>query len=85
MVQMPAGATQERTQKVLDEVNRYYHEKEGDNINSGVHPVNGFGFSGQGQNTGLAFVSLKDWSERKGEENKVPAIAARANGSFLAD
>ncbi|HHQ6539397.1 TPA: multidrug efflux RND transporter permease subunit AcrB [Serratia fonticola] len=81
MVQMPAGATQERTQKVLDEVNRYYHEKEGDNINS-VFTVNGFGFSGQGQNTGLAFVSLKDWSERKGEENKVPAIAARAMGAF---
>ena len=81
MVQMPAGATQERTQKVLDEVNKYYHEKEGDNINS-VFTVNGFGFSGQGQNTGLAFVSLKDWSERKGEENKVPAIAARAMGAF---
>ncbi|MGF6190065.1 multidrug efflux RND transporter permease subunit AcrB [Serratia sp. 2723] len=81
MVQMPAGATQERTQKVLDEVNRYYHEKEKDNINS-VFTVNGFGFSGQGQNTGLAFVSLKDWSERKGEENKVPAIAARAMGAF---
>ncbi len=81
MVQMPAGAAQERTQKVLDEVNRYYHEKEGDNINS-VFTVNGFGFSGQGQNTGLAFVSLKDWSERKGEENKVPAIAARAMGAF---
>ncbi|WP_411752436.1 multidrug efflux RND transporter permease subunit AcrB [Serratia sp. (in: enterobacteria)] len=81
MVQMPAGATQERTQKVLDEVNRYYHEKEGDNINS-VFTVNGFGFSGQGQNTGLAFVSLKDWSERKGEENKVPAIAGRAMGAF---
>ncbi|WP_447886202.1 multidrug efflux RND transporter permease subunit AcrB [Serratia fonticola] len=81
MVQMPAGATQERTQKVLDEVNRYYHEKEGNNINS-VFTVNGFGFSGQGQNTGLAFVSLKDWSERKGEENKVPAIAARAMGAF---
>ncbi|MGL5385648.1 MAG: multidrug efflux RND transporter permease subunit AcrB [Serratia sp. (in: enterobacteria)] len=81
MVQMPAGATQERTQKVLDEVNRYYHENEKDNINS-VFTVNGFGFSGQGQNTGLAFVSLKDWSERKGEENKVPAIAARAMGAF---
>ncbi|CAM3837954.1 multidrug efflux RND transporter permease subunit AcrB [Serratia silvae] len=81
MVQMPAGATQERTQKVLDEVNRYYHEKEGDNINS-VFTVNGFGFSGQGQNTGLAFISLKDWSERKGEENKVPAIAGRAMRAF---
>ncbi|OMQ25429.1 multidrug efflux RND transporter permease subunit AcrB [Serratia oryzae] len=81
MVQMPAGATQERTQKVLDEVNNYFLTKEKDNVNS-VFTVNGFGFSGQGQNTGLAFVSLKDWSERSGEQNKVPAIVGRAMGAF---
>ncbi|MDU6409970.1 MAG: multidrug efflux RND transporter permease subunit AcrB [Yersiniaceae bacterium] len=83
MVQLPAGATQERTQKVLDEVTNYYLEKEKANVNS-VFAVNGFGFSGQGQNTGIAFVSLKDWSERSGEENKVPAIAGRAMGTFSA-
>ncbi|WP_337262899.1 MULTISPECIES: multidrug efflux RND transporter permease subunit AcrB [unclassified Serratia (in: enterobacteria)] len=81
MVQMPAGATQERTQKVLDEVNNYFLTQEKDNVNS-VFTVNGFGFSGQGQNTGLAFVSLKDWSERSGEQNKVPAIVGRAMGAF---
>lgn len=81
MVQMPAGATQERTQKVLEEVNDYFLTNEKDNVNS-VFTVNGFGFSGQGQNTGLAFVSLKDWSERSGEQNKVPAIVGRAMGAF---
>ncbi|WBM69779.1 multidrug efflux RND transporter permease subunit AcrB [Buttiauxella sp. WJP83] len=81
MAQLPAGATQERTQAVLDDVSKYYLEKEKDNVNS-VFTVNGFGFSGQGQNTGLAFVSLKDWDERPGEENKVPAIAARASAQF---
>ena len=81
MAQLPAGATQERTQAVLDDVTKYYLEKEKDNVNS-VFTVNGFGFSGQGQNTGLAFVSLKDWDERPGEENKVPAIAARASAEF---
>ncbi|MCS3604123.1 multidrug efflux pump [Buttiauxella sp. BIGb0471] len=81
MAQLPAGATQERTQAVLDEVSKYYLEKEKDNVNS-VFTVNGFGFSGQGQNTGLAFVSLKDWDERPGEENKVPAIAGRASAEF---
>ncbi|AHG21466.1 multidrug transporter [Chania multitudinisentens RB-25] len=81
MVQMPAGATQERTQKVLEEVNDYFLTQEKDNVNS-VFTVNGFGFSGQGQNTGLAFVSLKDWSERHGEGNKVPAIVGRAMGAF---
>lgn len=81
MAQLPAGATQERTQAVLDDVTKYYLEKEKDNVNS-VFTVNGFGFSGQGQNTGLAFVSLKDWDERPGEVNKVPAIAGRASAEF---
>lgn len=47
-----------------------------------VFAVNGFGFAGRGQNTGIAFVSLKDWSERPGDENKVEAITARAMGAF---
>ncbi|WP_202302053.1 multidrug efflux RND transporter permease subunit AcrB [Dryocola clanedunensis] len=81
MAQLPAGATQERTQKVLDDVTDYYLKNEKENVNS-VFTVNGFGFAGQGQNTGLAFVSLKDWDERPGEENKVPAIAARASAAF---
>jgi multidrug efflux pump len=81
MAQLPAGATQERTQKVLDEVTDYYLNKEKANVNS-VFTVNGFGFAGRGQNTGIAFVSLKDWSERSGAENKVPAIAGRAMGAF---
>lgn len=78
MAQLPAGATQQRTQKVLDKVTDYYLTKEKDNVNS-VFTVNGFGFSGRGQNVGLAFISLKNWDERPGEENKVPAIAMRAN------
>jgi multidrug efflux pump len=81
MAQLPAGATQERTQKVLDEVSNYYLTKEKANVNS-VFTVNGFGFAGRGQNTGIAFVSLKDWSERGGSENKVPAIAGRAMHAF---
>ncbi len=81
MVQLPAGATQERTQKILDQVTDYYLKNEKDNVVS-VFTVNGFGFSGRGQNAGLAFVSLKSWDERKGEENKVPAITARANGAL---
>ena len=81
MAQLPAGATQERTQKVLDEVTDYYLKEEKANVNS-VFSVNGFGFSGRGQNTGIAFVSLKNWEERAGEENKVPAITGRASARF---
>ncbi|ROP49926.1 multidrug efflux pump [Enterobacter sp. BIGb0383] len=81
MVQLPAGATQERTQKVLDGVTDYYLKNEKDNVNS-VFAVNGFGFAGRGQNTGIAFVSLKDWGDRPGAENKVDAITGRAMGAF---
>ncbi|MDL4447804.1 multidrug efflux RND transporter permease subunit AcrB [Klebsiella michiganensis] len=81
MAQLPAGATQERTQKVLDEMTDYYLTKEKNNVES-VFAVNGFGFAGRGQNTGIAFVSLKDWSQRPGEENKVEAITGRAMGYF---
>ena len=81
MAQLPAGATQERTQKVLDEMTDYYLTKEKNNVES-VFAVNGYGFAGRGQNTGIAFVSLKDWSQRPGEENKVEAITGRAMGYF---
>ena len=81
MAQLPAGATQERTQKVLDEMTDYYLTKEKDNVES-VFAVNGFGFAGRGQNTGIAFVSLKDWADRPGDENKVDAITGRAMGAF---
>jgi len=81
MAQLPSGATQERTQKVLDDVTDYYLTKEKENVNS-VFTVNGFGFQGRGQNVGLAFISLKNWEERPGAENKVPAIAQRANAAL---
>jgi len=75
--QLPAGATQERTQKVLDQVTDYFLTQEKDTVKS-VFTVNGFGFAGRGQNTGIAFVSLKPWDERAGSDMKVPAIAGRA-------
>lgn len=75
--QLPAGATQERTQKVLDQVTDYFLTKEKDSVKS-VFTVNGFGFAGRGQNTGIAFVSLKPWDERSSSDLKVPAIAGRA-------
>lgn len=81
MIQLPAGATQERTQKVLDQVTQYYLTNEKANVES-VFTVNGFSFSGQGQNSGLAFVSLKPWDKRSGEENSVEAVIARATRAF---
>ena len=81
LVQLPAGATQQRTQQVLDEVTDYYLHNEAKNVES-VFTVNGFSFSGQGQNAGVAFISLKPWDERPGEENKAQSVIARATTAF---
>ncbi|OBU12958.1 efflux RND transporter permease subunit [Morganella psychrotolerans] len=81
MVQLPPGSTQEQTQTVLNSVSKYYLETEKKLVGS-VFTVNGFGFAGQGQNMGLAFVVLKNWDERKAKEDKVEAIVDRANIHF---
>ncbi|MDX7999123.1 efflux RND transporter permease subunit [Xenorhabdus sp. Reich] len=81
IVQLPSGSTQEQTQKVLDQINDYFYTEE-ESVVKSVFTVNGFGFGGQGQNAGLAFISLKDWEQRKDEKDKVPAIVGRANANF---
>jgi multidrug efflux pump len=81
MVQLPAGATQTRTQQILEQVQQYYLTKEKANVES-VFTVNGFSFSGQGQNAGIVFISLKPWEARPGEENSVGAIVGRATKAF---
>lgn len=45
----------------------YYLHNEKANVES-VFTVNGFSFSGQGQNSGMAFVSLKPWEARSGDK-----------------
>ncbi len=81
MVTLPAGATQARTEKVMDEITHYYLTHESANVES-VFTVNGFSFSGKGQNNGLAFVRLKPWGERPGKKNEVTAIVSRATQAF---
>ncbi|MRS14605.1 efflux RND transporter permease subunit [Enterobacteriaceae bacterium RIT691] len=81
MVQLPSGATQQRTEKVLDTLTHYYLDNEKENVAS-VFTVNGFSFSGQGQNSGMAFISLKPWDERTGETNSAEAIIKRATKAF---
>jgi multidrug efflux pump len=77
LVQLPPGATQERTTRVLDQIQKYYLENEKDAVESVFYAV-GFSFAGRGQNTGIAFAKLKDWDLRKGRNMRVDAIAQRA-------
>ncbi|WP_348689515.1 efflux RND transporter permease subunit [Acidovorax soli] len=78
-IQLPPGATLERTQAVVEKVEGFMlQQPEVRNIVA----VLGFSFSGQGQNAGLSFVTLKDWSERTGAAHTAEAIAGRAMGAL---
>ena len=78
-VQLPPGATFERTQAVMQEVEGFMLKQP--EVQSMVG-VLGFSFSGQGQNAALAFVTLKDWSERKEAGQHADALAKRAFGAL---
>ncbi|GLU31944.1 efflux RND transporter permease subunit [Trinickia caryophylli] len=80
-VQLPTGALRDRTARVLDEVTRYYLSEERDAV-EGVMTIEGFGFSGSGQNVGLAFVRLKPFAERRAARLSAEAVAQRATAAF---
>ncbi|MGJ3701937.1 efflux RND transporter permease subunit [Variovorax sp. AFSI2.2] len=78
-VQLPPGATQERALSVMQQVEGFILKQP--EVQSMVG-VMGFSFSGQGQNAGLAFVTLKDWDERKDPAQSAQALAGRAFGAL---
>jgi multidrug efflux pump len=80
-VQTPPGATQGRTQAALDDVANYLLEKESQSVD-GALEVTGFNFAGRGQNSGLLFVRLKDWSVRGATDLKVQALIQRIGRRF---
>ncbi len=79
LVQLPAGATQERTLEVLDQIEAHYSQ---DEAVEAYFTVSGFSFAGQGQNMGMAFVKLKHWDERQSPELSMEATMGRAAGAF---
>ncbi|MCE4555295.1 efflux RND transporter permease subunit [Roseateles cellulosilyticus] len=81
-IQLPSGATQGRTLDVVKRVEDHFLQNEKQNVDS-VFAVTGFSFAGQGENMAIAFVKMKDWSERKGRDQSVQAVAGRAMGRFM--
>jgi len=79
MVQLPVGATKQRTEKVLGQMRDYFLQNEKDNVDS-VLTVSGFSFAGRGQNSGMAFLKLKSWDERNTPDRSANAIIGRAMG-----
>ncbi|AIF48496.1 efflux RND transporter permease subunit [Dyella japonica] len=79
MVQAPVGATTESTGQVMGRVEKQFMD---DPAVDSVFSVQGFSFAGGGQNTGMAFVQLKDWSLRHGHDLSLDAVTGRAMGAF---
>jgi multidrug efflux pump len=81
LVQAPAGATQERTMQSVRQLEDHFLDNEKVAVES-VFSVQGFSFAGIGQNSAMAFVKLKDWSERTSDELSAGAVAQRAMGAL---
>ncbi|WP_342640385.1 efflux RND transporter permease subunit [Rhodoligotrophos ferricapiens] len=71
----PPEASANRTQQVVEQIEKHFMAEPGV---ARVVMVKGFSFLGAGQNAALAFVTLKDWSER-GPNDSAQAIAMRGN------
>jgi multidrug efflux pump len=81
LVQTPVGATQARTLRALDQVRDYFLNHEQAAVKS-IFTVAGFSFSGGGQNSGIGFILLKDWDERRSPKLGVQALQGRAYGAL---
>ncbi len=76
LIQLPSGATRERSQEVLAKVEQFYlQQPEVEHVIG----VLGFSFFGRGQNAAITFVRLKDWDERPDKENSATSMVQRAN------
>jgi multidrug efflux pump len=76
--QLPAGATAERTKSVLDKVDGFFLNRSGVEK---IVTILGFGFNGNGQNSGISFATYKDWNER-GPADSSDAIVGSALGAL---
>ena len=79
-IQLPPGATAQRTEAVVKQVEGFMLKQP--EVAKMVGVI-GFSFAGAGQNAALAFVTLKDWDERKGKEHSAQAVAGRAFGALM--
>ncbi|AZD30197.1 efflux RND transporter permease subunit [Pseudomonas chlororaphis] len=74
-IQLPVGATDSRTQAVMKQFENYMLEQP---EVEALISISGLGMGGNSQNTGRAFIKLKDWSERLGAGQDSASIAQRA-------
>ncbi|AHJ77149.1 multidrug efflux RND transporter permease AcrD [Kosakonia sacchari] len=80
-VQLPSGATQQQTLKVVQKVEDYFFTHEKANVES-VFATVGSGPGGNGQNVARLFIRLKDWEARDPKSGSAFAIIERATKAF---
>ncbi|WP_426692926.1 efflux RND transporter permease subunit [Sphingomonas sediminicola] len=82
-VRLPPGATQRRTLEVQRQIEQYFSDHEGENVQTLFTVVGGGGGSGAvGQNTGQGFLNFVPWDDRPGKEKTADAIVERASSAF---
>ncbi|MBJ9993779.1 efflux RND transporter permease subunit [Pseudomonas sp. S33] len=80
-VELPSNSTADQTDVVLKDMTAYFQNDESE-IVEGVFAVNGFSFSGRGQNSGMAFIQLKPWKDRNGTAFELQERAMQRLGQF---
>ena len=80
MVQLPAGATKERTDATLATANEIITKMP--EVESFLG-VSGFSFAGSGQNMGFGFITLKDWSERTDPASSAAIVSRKITGALM--
>ncbi|MBP7247245.1 MAG: efflux RND transporter permease subunit, partial [Brachymonas sp.] len=78
-MQLPPGATNERSFDVIKQVEA--HVLKQPEVESMI-AIQGYSFSGQGTNVGLAFTTLKDWKERTAPGSDAVSLAGRWTGEL---
>ena len=78
LAQLPPGATLERTRQVIGQFSARLAETEARGVQA-VFSVSGRAFQVYGQNMGMSFTLLKDWSQRTSRDLSAQAIAARVS------
>ena len=82
VVQLPPGATRERTEAVLKDVTAYYRAQP---ETAARMYILGFSFFGAGQNEGQTITRFKPWGERPGSGHSVESIIERVRYRFGGD
>ena len=79
-IELPAGSTSNRTVEIIEQVEDFFRSQP---QVKDILAVQGFSFNGNGLNSAIAFVTLKDFSERQGPGDSAQAISGKAMQQLL--